>query len=524
MIERKKGVVRIAGLVLFAVSLLLHLSFQARRSLGVRDLKAPVLGRTATSILLLWEDDLLDDSKVEDYYRYFIYLNEKLIDSSTRRTYIIDGLNPSSEYKVTIKSKMPDGSLVAVSLTVITKKRGAISNVRKFGANGNGTSDDTRSIQSAVMNCERFGTVLIPPGTYLLSHLELKSEITIELQKGARLVFMGYESKNDIPVKSGTLKGVTGEFEFSNFSLISAIDVHDVTITGEGIIDGNGDMWWPHTSNTRRPMLLEFISCTDIYVQQVTMQDPPYYNNHLLYVDNAIYAGVRFLKVSTDHGTNGDGLDPEGARNVLVVGCVFGNQDDSISIKGHGDCRISTDITVRDCLFDGNAAPGSAPLGFALGSGCKVRRVVVENCIFHNAASLANIKTNRNRPFTFAEEIVIRNIRYFNTFHIDRMWNRAPISIDQFYYAEENEDPAIAEPLKPQTPFFRNIHFENISIENPVGMGIFLCGLPELPLREITFDEVKIVSLVGIIAQNVDSLDMSGIRLLPAGRKINPSK
>ena len=61
-------------------------------------------------------------------------------------------------------------------------------NVRDFGAKGDGESDDTIFIQAAIMACPKESRVLIPAGTYRISSLFLKDDVSIELDEGSRIV------------------------------------------------------------------------------------------------------------------------------------------------------------------------------------------------------------------------------------------------------------------------------------------------------------------------------------------------
>ncbi|MBM4094236.1 MAG: hypothetical protein FJ276_33235, partial [Planctomycetes bacterium] len=303
-------------------------------------------------------------------------------------------------------------------------------------------------------------------------------------------------------------------------ALITAHQVARLTITGAGVIHGNGETWWPHAKDksVRRPFLLQFIECADVFVQGITLDDPPAWNTHPLYVDRAVFASLTFRKMSTVPGINGDGLDPDSCRDVLIVGCTFANQDDSIAIKAG---RVSREqprrqrpcenITVRDCTFDGTLAPGAHPLGFAVGSETSgtVRHVLVRDCVFRDAASLANLKANRERAKAVVEGIRIENCTYANRVFRDKRYNRAPIAIDLFYYSDG--PPDAVEPLTPATPVFRDIHFRNLSVENPLGRFAYLCGLAEQPVRGITLQNVTGTARQGLHGQNLDGIELCNV-------------
>lgn len=521
------------------LSLLIHLICsqdgfaQQRPASGPsKNLQAPALGITSTSVILIWDDTFEPDYQASDLNlrtrTYHIYRNGVQIGSSHRKTFRVKNLSPATAYAFSVMLSENGAGVEWNTVTVTTKASGKVINVRKSGARGDGKHIDTEPVQHSINDCPAGGTVYIPAGNYLVEHLELKSDITLELAKDAILSFVGYKRGETWPKTKAVLSGPDGDINYESISLLSARNVHNVVITGEGIIDGNGETWWPYYKEISRPFTLEFINSSDILVQGVTIQDPPFWNNHLLYVDRAIYSDVKFLKVSTADGVNGDGLNPDASRDILIVGCLFGNQDDAIAIKSGkyfedgSKRRGSTEnIIVRDCVFDGNAAPGSHPLGIAIGSESSggVKHVIIRDCEFIDAASLANIKTNRQRFFARVEDVIVENIIYTNTKHVDRWWNRAPISVDLFYGAPENSDPSVAEPFSPQTPVFKGIHFKNISIYNPAGKGVYVSGLAESPIHDIDFDKVYVRSRDGVIIRNVDVLSVKGISVVPVEGK-----
>jgi len=110
----------------------------------------------------------------------------------------------------------------------------ACHNVREFGAIGNGSVNDTLAIQKAIDKCyeEGGGRVVVPSGgVYLTGTLVLKSNIELFVERGA------------------TILGSSNIDDYSNVSstryraLITACDSSDISITGGGVIDGNGRMF-----------------------------------------------------------------------------------------------------------------------------------------------------------------------------------------------------------------------------------------------------------------------------------------
>jgi exo-poly-alpha-galacturonosidase len=472
------------------------------------NLVAPSLAKTASTLLLLWDGD---SSAHPGLVTYYIYQDGKMVGYTRSFCYTATNLAANTTYNFVVCARDEAGHVSAKSnqIQAITKSRGPVFDVREYGAKGDGKTKDTQAIQKAINDCTPGGIVLISPGVYLVDHLELKSDLTFELASGATLQFLGRKVGN-YPVNMVSMPGPDGEATMRNFALISALRAKNLTITGGGVIRANGETWWPHKESPR-PRVLQLIECADVFVQGITIEDPPAWNTHVVYVDRAVFSEVKFLKVSTAQGSNGDGLDPDSSCDVLIVGCQFGNQDDSIAIKA-SHRRPSENITIRDCLFDGTLAPGSHPLGFAIGSETSggVRHVLLKNCVFRNVASVANIKANRKRPGAVVEDVRVENCTYVNAEFGDEPWNRAPIAIDLFYYRDYGPPDSVA-PLTPATPVFRDIHFKNIVIENSKGRFAYLCGLIEQPARNITFENVTGSAKRGIHGQNLDGIELRNV-------------
>ena len=117
--------------------------------------------------------------------------------------------------------------------------------MRARGARGDGANKDTAAIQQAITACPPGATVLIPPGVYLVDHLDLKGDMTLEVATGATLQFIG-RGEGHYPETTVNVPGPDGDLPTTSFALISAVRADRLTITGGGIVRGNGETWWPH--------------------------------------------------------------------------------------------------------------------------------------------------------------------------------------------------------------------------------------------------------------------------------------
>jgi polygalacturonase len=506
---------RLAPLLLLFAGFIFVANATAAPAPDVFALEAPHLARTSATVLLTW-----NRPPMADVQRYEIICNGEVVARTPKLSHTVEGLRAGDGRSFQVRAISAGDVLAGESrrLEVAARAQGEVFDVKEFGAVGNGVADDTHAVRQAIAACTPGGTVTLPAGKYLVGALVLKSDMTLDVPTGTTLQFLG-QHKAEYPHVPLQLPGPDGDVPVTSRALLSAVRAENIAIVGGGIINGNGPSWWPPDRSLQRPFVLELVQCRNVLVQGVTIEDPPFWNTHPLYVDDAVFNGVTFRKISPKHGTNGDGLNPDSSRHILIVGCTFQNQDDSIAIKSGKASpaqprrqRSSEHIVIRDCLFEGRDGAREMPLGFAIGSEVSggVRDVLVKNCEFRNVAALANIKTNRDRLFARVEDVRVEDCRYVNTRFEEKPWAHAPISIDLFYYSRQTDLDGTV-PLTDATPRLRNIHFKNITIENPVGRFVYLCGMRERPFENITFENVTGAAKTGFSARNVSGLSLQGV-------------
>lgn len=487
---------------------------------------APPLARTATTVLLLW-----DRFGGEATASYEIRRDGATVARTDKLSHLVTGLAPGRPHRFSVRALSAEGKALAESpaLEAATKPAGPVLDVRTHGAAGDGRKHDTAAIQQAIDACPAGGTVLVPAGTYLVDHLELKADLTIELAQGATLRFLG-RGAGHYPERKITLEGPDGPIDIAYGSLITGVRTDNVSIIGEGTIQANGESWWPQAIQMRhlpddRPKVFEVIAARNLLIQGITIEDPPFWNTHPLYVDGVVVANVSFVRRAQEKSRNADGLDLDSCRDALVVGCLFANQDDSVALKcGKLEGAVTKrqrsveNVVIRDCLFDRTRGPMANPLGVAIGSETcgQVRHVLVKDCVFRGVASIINLKTNRDRRHALVEDVLVENCDYTNDHFADEPWNRAPIALDAFYFRRP-EDPDVAAPASASdAPFFRNIRFRNITIDNPLGYAVYITGLAERPLQNVTFTNVTAKSKRGFLARNIDGLTLDRVTITAA--------
>ena len=149
----------------------------------------------------------------------------------------------------------------------------ATFNVRQFGATGDGKAFDTAAIQKALDACKNSGgTVEFPAGTYLSQPLTLRGSTVFQLDAGATL--LASTNQMDWMKTPGDWLKAKSSSDFIPF--IAGKDLNGVTLTGGGVIDGNGAVWWGEAEKARqirpgytlpRPNLIVLERCKNVRVE-----------------------------------------------------------------------------------------------------------------------------------------------------------------------------------------------------------------------------------------------------------------
>ena len=435
---------------------------------------------------------------------YVIYLNGQRVREASSTVESLYGLMPDTDYVVAIGR---EGLEKASSQSVHTDPEFVTLNVRDFGAAGDGAKDDTSALQAAILCCPKDSRVLIPEGTYRIGPLFLKSDLRLELAKGA--VLSAIPDYRRYPILPGLIQSFDEESEYnlgswegnpldSFASIITGIHVQHVILYGEGTIEGNAthENWWKDdgrlkTGGAFRPRTIFLGYCEDVTVQGIRIQNSPawtlhpYFSNQTRWID----LEIRNPKISP----NTDGMDPESVDGLEVVGVRFSLGDDCIAVKsgkyymGSTYKAPSQNIEIRQCYM--RYGHGSVTLGSEIGAG--VRHLSCHDCIFEDTDRGLRIKTRRGR----GKDSVIDDILFEN---IEMDGVLTPFVVNSYYWCCDPDgkseyvrckDPL---PVDDRTPQIRSLRFRNISARNAHASAAFLYGLPEAKIEEIEFSHVRI--------------------------------
>lgn len=179
------------------------------------------------------------------------------------------------------------------------------------------------------------GVVTLAAGDYVVGGIRLRSNVTLELAKGARLVV----STNHMD-SSGFLNGEK--------AVVTGDCVTNAMLIGAGEIDGNG--WRIGNAPTKRWKDLYFYRSSNIKVEGVTLRNSARFTCHFKECDGVTVRGVT-IRSTANH--NNDGIDIE-AKNVLVEDCDIISEDDAICFKSDNPHFAVENCVVRRCRVSSN--------------------------------------------------------------------------------------------------------------------------------------------------------------------------
>ncbi len=445
----------------------------------------------------------------EAYYApesYTIYLNGKEMGRKDTNVFSLFGLTPDSQYVISLQfhPQDPKNPRHSEEVAFSTKKESCAINVRDFGAVGDGVTDDTIAIQTAVHFLPKDGRLYFPAGTYQTLPIACKSHMTLEFAEGA--VLLGSTKREAYPVLPGTVQDMVtgkkvhfGAFEGlatpMNQALICGEYATDITVIGPGTVDGNAqntDFWTNFkTVEVKRPRLFFFNRCQNVRIHGITAcnsaswQFHPYFSDHIGFYDIMIKAP----KVSP----NTDAIDPEACDDVQIIGCRFSVGDDCIAIKS-GKIELAMEFqkpadhhTIRNCLME--FGHGAVTLGSEIGGG--VRNLTVTQCLFRGTDRGLRIKTRRGRgKFCEITNVVFDNIRMDGVLTpiVMNMWYNCcdPDCHSEYVWSRDML------PVDERTPHLGSFRFTNMECTNAQVAACYIDGLPEMPIDDVTMENVSV--------------------------------
>lgn len=442
--------------------------------------------------------------------------------------------------------------------------------ISRYGGKADGITLNTSAIEKAVEVCSNNGggVVLIEGGLWLTGPVVLKSRVNLHLERDAVLLFT--TDFDQFKLVETNYEGLPA---YRNQSPVSGRNLENIAITGNGIIDGNGDAWravkrdkmtetqWNNLVNSGgllsedkktwyptaksfkganvklpgvivngktakdfedikdflRPNLLSLISCKGVLLDGPTFQNSPAWCLHPLMCENLT---IRNIYVKNPwYAQNGDGIDLESCKNVVIENSTFDAGDDGICIKSGRDEEGRKRGMPTENVLIRNDVVYHAHGGFVIGSEMSggARNIYVYDCSFLGTDVGLRFKTARGRGGVvekiWVSDIVMKDI------------GAEAVLFDMYYMAkdpvplkgEKRDAPKVETfPVTEATPQFRDFWISNIAC-NGAAEGIFIRGLPEMNIKNINLENLTLQAKKGADIIEATGVHMKNIHLVTKG-------
>ena len=350
--------------------------------------------------------------------------------------------------------------IAGVLLFVTANVYAADQDVRKHHAVGDGLTLDTAAFQAAIDAAKAGGggVVRVPPGKYLVAHVELRSNVTLHLDKGATL--LGSTNYSQYPRKV-------------HDAVLVANGAEHIGIEGEGEIDGQvtGNLT-PHEADlletrNQRTDLIRISKSRDVTVRGVTLRNCDIWTAVFQSCERVRIDGItisnNLQRIETD------GIDINSCKDVKITRCHITTGDDAVCLKSFKPLPCE-DVEVSDCVLE----TAAAALKFGTSSETDLRHIRFHDCKIVNSRVGIGFYVKDGAAVS---DVVAENI----AMDLSPIHSQAgPLFID---IEKRNPDSLVGS--------VRDVTFQNIRISG--GTSILFQGMPErllenITLRNITFD------------------------------------
>ncbi len=465
--------------------------------------------------------------------------------------------NPYKKYTEKLPFSMPE-----VKAPVIPDYQVKLTD---FGGVGDGITLNTEAFAKAIdaLSKKGGGKLVVPQGVWHTGPIVLKSNIELHLKSGAVILFAADESL--YPIIETSFEGLdTRRLQ----SPIYAKGATNIAITGNGVIDGNGQYWrpvkkskvtashwksllaipgsqelkkdywvpsagyakgeqganmnvpnaqteeeWNAIKRFLRPVMISLVQCKNVMLKGLIFQNSPAWNLHPLMCENVIIDKV--LVRNPSYAQNGDALDLESCKNALIINSRFDAGDDGICIKSGKDADgRRRGIPCENVVVDGCtvfAGHGGFVVGSEMSGG--VKNIMVENCQFLGTDVGLRFKSTRGRGG------IVENI-YINKVSMTDIKTDA-ITFNMYYGGKsvaemladgDNPDNTTKMPVTEETPIFRNIHIADC-VCNGAGRAMEFNGLPEMPIDGITLQNLTILAKKDAVFTNCVNIKKKNVNI-----------
>ncbi|RYE25706.1 MAG: hypothetical protein EOP45_04535 [Sphingobacteriaceae bacterium] len=378
--------------------------------------------------------------------------------------------------------------------------------ISSYGAVKNSAQVCTKAVQAAVDGCNKAGggDVIVPAGVFTIGTVYLKSNVHLYLQSGA--VLKGSSNLNDyqvyVPEKP---------YPVIHKGMFFTENAENVSISGEGQIDGNGDAFLemdhakkldtlttkytrqknnfrqvasgigdgPLVPKDRPYQMFVFSNCKRVTIKDIFINSAPFWCMHLADCDAVHVSGIRLWNNLL--APNADGIDVTSCSNVIIEGCDIRSGDDALAIVGYDHHfeipgfkhlrHLSENIIISNCNLQSYSS--GIRIGF-----------LDQNTVQNIRVSNVNI-TNSTRGIGIfvRDEGSLKNITFSNIYIETKLrtgdwWgNGEPIHLSAIRGKEQVKLGNI-----------ENVQFSNIICKGEAGMLIY--GTAESMIKNVSFKNI----------------------------------
>ena len=317
-------------------------------------------------------------------------------------------------------------ALCSLALCIISKAQQYV--ITGYGANTDSTRLSTQAIQKAIDYAGENGggTIVVPKGVFLTGALFFKPGTKLKLEEGA--VLKGSDNIADYPLMPSRMEGHNLMYYAA---LINAYYVDSFSISGPGIINGNGSKFWKTFWEYRdsmkaigqsatnlevhRPRLLFIWGCDNVTIKNVGLHNSGFWTTHLYHCKNVLIDGCDIrAPFKPVPAPSSDGVDIDACKDVIVRNSYISVNDDGICIKGgkgpdaqsRYEDGATENVLVENCVF------GLVQSALTMGSECiHANHITMRNCKVDMSAKQPLLRL-KMRPDTYQhyENITVENI------------------------------------------------------------------------------------------------------------------
>ncbi len=416
-----------------------------------------------------------------------------------------------------------------------------------FGVRSDGVTLNTRSIQYAVdfIHDHGGGRLVFDVGRYVTGSIHLRSDVGLELKEGAVLL------------------GSLNPFDYDKdqfMALLLADSVHDISISGHGVIDGRGrevalaivalvhggiirdPLQHDRPNEANRPMLIYFRHCSMVTVKGITLANSA---SWVETYDQCSGLRIDSIRVDSKSYWNNDGMDIVDCSHVWVTGCLVDAADDGICLKSHDPDAACTDVVIRDCTIRSSA--NAIKFGTVSRGGFRNIRIL-HNRVYNTYRSALALEAVDG---AVVEDVVADSLTAMNTGNAlfirvgarsgSRQSRISGVTIRHFsveiaagkadsgypYEGPIEDQPRNISPIVLTGlpgAFLQDIRLEDVTVRYPGGGSSFVASrspadsVPELPANYPEFSMFRELPAWGMYVRHVRGLQIRDLRLYCAAK------